>query len=690
MKLPLNGKWIVDQSTDRGLGILATKNIQFDRYGYATLANRTASVFNEVDESTFRVPIALYQAPNIVKTIGTSGAPDTINLTSIPYNLTLDGLTNQPTGNSNSSQEYFINKWFIAMNNDLRSYDGSAWTDETATVTSGVRHPLCLHKGNNTLLMGNGNQVKQFNTGISETTNLSLPSGIEVVGIAYNRNFAAVVTWDALNREAWLFIWDGATAAANYAYPLGANRALFVAPYKDTFVTINALGQVLIWDTAGLKQIGALPSYFTSAILASIDNRIDIAHDTSIIIDGEKILFQIRPIVAYKNSETDRYNPDMPAGIWCWDPNVGLYHRHAPSGAKLVRRLIAAGSVNTGTDIVTMTATVPATGTPFMFVSSDSLPIVPLVEQQIYYVIKLSATTFSIAATRALAAAGTAIDLTSAPSGSSYGFIFWPESDYGQLGFEGYAGIIAKTGPQGINTSTSNTTVFEKYVYGHLDVPINTPVSDVSDSLGIVMDRGENRGWIKTQKAFSAHVTEIYQKLFVKARHMIGVDDKIVVKYRAEDDFNMPVIARSSGVIGTWTVVGAAASTFTTAADLTNVKTAFDAGKFYELEVIAGAGSGYLAHITAMSVAAGVWTVVVDEPLRNVAVNDTFHFVIDNFQKLSTARNVGYMDSTNDPNYSEFPISKYTKWVQFKIELRGFKVALEEYELVNSGDKPAV
>lgn len=693
MKLPLNGKWRINHSSDRGLAILATKNISFDEEGYATLANRTADMFDESDSASFRTPFAVYQSPNATKEFGQGNAPFSININSLPYTISIDGLATQPSGSTNTSQAYFVGRWTVSTTSGFRYYNGSAWTDPSPSLTSGVRHPLCVHRGNNSLLVGNGAQVKQFNTSYAETTNLTLPSGIEVVGIAYNRNFAAIVTWDSEGHEAGLYIWDGATAAANYYYPLGSNRAWFVGGYKDTFVTINGLGQILKWDPSGLIMLDALPPYFTTAIMSDIDDRIDIAHDTAIVVDGEKIIFNIRTLCASKNSEPDKYNPLAPNGLWCWDPNVGFYHRHAPSGAKVSSQQISAASINTTTDVITATSA-PATGTPFVYVSADSNPIGGLTENTTYYVINTGATTFKAASSRANAAAGTAIDLTSAPSGFSYGFVFVPESDYGQLAGDSYGGIVTLAGPQANNTSTSFFTIFQKYLFGTGGVPHTKAAADESDSFQIVMDRFENRGYITFQWFFTPNVRETFEKLYVKARRLLDADAKIIVKYRISEAAGFPQIFRDGNVnkIGTWTVLGASSSQFTTTADLSALKTAFDADSVqgaYEIEIIAGAGSGYLAHVSAISLAAGTYTVTIDEPIRNALVSDTFFFVIDNWLKLQTKDAEMAITSASNPDYSEFPIAGKSKKVQLRLELRGFRVQLEELEIVNTGDKPA-
>jgi hypothetical protein len=48
------------------------------------------------------------------------------------------------------------------------------------------------------------------------------------------------------------------------------------------------------------------------------------------------------------------------------------------------------------------------------------------------------------------------------------------------------------------------------------------------------------------------------------------------------------------------------------------------------------------------------------------------------------------MTASSDKNYTEFSIGKSSKSIQFKFELRGRDVALEEFELINSPYKKAV
>lgn len=669
MKFPVKGQWKVDHSTDKGLNLYGTRNILFDRQGYATLANRTVKLFDEANDADFRIPISNYYNGSIEKIFTTNDGPYSVSLEN-PVSITQDGLANQPSGSFDSSGVKFNGTWVVSESADLHSFNGSAWTDLTVTLASGVRHPLCVFESSQTLLVGNGNQVKQFNTSYTETTNLSLPGGLEVTGIAYNRNFVAIIaaTDDQFSH---LFIWDGATAAANYAYPLGSNRAFFIVAYRDTFVTLNGVGQLLYWDSSGLKQLDAFPSFYTTAILGDSDkdNR-SVAHDTSAIVNGDLIMMNVALMNDSRNSEKNAYNPLQPSGIWTYDSNFGLYHRYGISGAKLLTKNFTDTAVNLGTDVITVSATVPDTGTPFLLDLVTGSGVTPLTPMQTYYVIKLTSTTFKLAASYTDALAGTAINLTAVGTGDYTGQ-FLPISDFGQSEYgNNFAGVLSLTGPvQTTNPGDIPNGIYSEYAYGSENVSTHFAESDETDSFGVVSAYGENRGYFITQKLFSSQIEDTWQKLYIKAREIQSDIDMVVAKYRSTEDVNMPLICTEVATAATWT----SSNTFTTTYDLSTAQVG------YEIEFIKGAASGYTAHITALSLNAGTWTVTVDETIKNISVSDTSYFVVDNWLKLSPIIN-----STSDKNYTEFSIGQSSKWVQFKVELRGMGVAIEEMELINS------
>jgi len=672
MKFPLEG-WKVSQKSDKGLDLFATKNISFDKEGYATLSPRTINMFDTTDDADFEIPYAAYfTASGLQKLITSDNNPFSIDINDESPSVSEDGLANQPSLSLDSSAVMFNNKWTVAEAADINTYNGSAWTDETpgTALTSGKRHPLAVNRAANTLLAGNGNKVQQYDTAfsVSGLAQLTIPSEMEVVGVAYNRSLCAVITWDVANGQAWMFVWDMATSAANYSYPMGSNRAHFVIGFKDTFITLTGIGELLGWGEGGLEHLAALPVFYTSAILADVNDTLAIAHDTSVVVAGDTVLFNISTEIASANEEPANYLQSMPSGVWCYDPDVGLSHRMALSGAKMVSKSLSESGITA--DVITVSATVPDTGTPVVY-SAITGGISTLTAEGLYYTIKLSSTTFKLASTRANALAGTALTLTPAGGGGTLGFRFLPESDFGQL-IMNYGGMLQATGPNGL------TSLFSEYAMGAGGIYPRSVADDV-DTMNTDLKVSENRGWIMTQKMFAPKITELWMKVYVKARGLKTEHDKVIVKHRVREDVNMPVYGVVDATKATWVDE----NTFTTLADLSAVKTAFDAGRKYEVEFVKGAASGYLAHISAIELSGGTYTVSIDEDIRNIAAADTSFYVINNWERLTPAE----ITSESDKDYTEFEIGKPSKWIQLKIELRGRGIAIEEYELINTPHK---
>lgn len=667
MRLPVDGVWKVDHSSDRGLNLLATKNISFDKKNVAELSPRSIVVYGEDENASFETPYTAYIDSGVVTKIATEDTnPFSITLTSYEVKATasIDALANQPSMALDSSGITYNGLWCVAEAADLKTFDGSAWTDRTPGLSSGFRHPMAVHEVNNSLLIGNGPAVKQYNTSFTSTTDLTLPAGHEVIAIAYNSSYAGIITLHALGtNNARLYIWDGATTGANYSYPIDAHIGCAIVAYGDGFAFLNGKGRLMYWGGGALQELAGLPSYYTTGVLSGYSPTSAVVHDKGIIVEGDTILINMAGSLDMKNSEPSNYNPLQPSGIWCYDPSIGLYHKYAWTGAKAFDATVTSGNVNTGTDTLTIgSGTVPETGTPVWFASGS---LTGMTAATLYYTIKTGGTTFKVATTYANALLGTAVDITGV-TGTSY-FTFLLESDFGQEYSGTFGGMI------GTLTVQVDGQYTNEYFFGARDVG-STTYNTNFDRLITLSPYGENRGYIVTQKMYAGSVTDNFQKVYVKSRNLKKPQDKVIVKYRTEDDSNFPKIvagSASAADYGTWTD----ANTFTTQADLSNVTAGM------EVEFIRGAGSGYLAHISSISYSAPTYTVNIDEDIRNIAASDTCWFIIDNWKKG------GIITTDDDKNYVEIPIYESAKWVQLKVELRGYKVGLEEIELINSSQK---
>ena len=173
-------------------------------------------------------------------------------------------------------------------------------------------------------------------------------------------------------------------------------------------------------------------------------------------------------------------------------------------------------------------------------------------------------------------------------------------------------------------------------------------------------DSVQKAGSFVTGKIFSGAVTDTWQKLFVVYKKLLTASDRIVLKYRLAD---VPFVAASDVKFPT-------TSTLTTA---TNPGSVGD-----EVEIVAGINSGICAHITAISLNAGLYTVTIDEAVT-VSTPATSRARFQPWIKLGTDIH------EQVSQFKEFAIGKASTHIQFKAWML-FTGANEISELIISNE----
>jgi len=417
----------------------------------------------------------------------------------------------------------------------------------------------------------------------------------------------------------------------------------------DSVVVATGSGELLRFNGSGFTLLGAIPTHHEN---------ISMVEDTN--IDNYKNSLKANKGLLYWAFNTDATSykiNEQPDGIWCYDPKVGLYHRYAFSNTTAIVETIATTSVNTTTDVITVTDA-PITGTEVMYYENGTT-IGGIVNGQKYYIIYLTATTISLATTLAEAEAGTAIDLTG--TGTTGQILVWfPRTDFGQKYLE-RGGVI--------------------YPYRRImDEPwfgtdllwggdCANRAASTKSYMGTTSTVLQNRGYFITPKIFSQAVTDTFNQVSLKFSKFTDEADKIIIKYRTYDDMNEQSIIGVS-TPATWLATWTSTTTFTT----TEVKFA-TAVVGDEVEFVKGGGSGYLAHITTISEASGTYTVTLDEAYPYYVTGDKSYFQVRNWKKWKT---IEYGDSNALQYFFSEQLGEEGKFIQFKIELRGVRVRIEE------------
>lgn len=664
-KIPNNNRFNQTNQSDLFGNIEYTKNINFDELGYMKLSPRCVSLLNSEDDTNFNLPVAIGRVSFGDFYVATAENPYILDISDSNCSLIEDtdnGNDTPPNLTFDSHGKWWVNRWHVTTDTALfyKTVSNGDWTDTSVSLTSGKVHPIEAFEKANTLMVGNGNAVKQLNTSYATTSlaQLTISSDYEVTQLAYNNNYLAIGTKlsdtaEGQNKEASLFIWDGSASSANEAHKVGSDMIVGLAPYKSSFVILTRKGELKYFNGGGFDNIASFPVYFKNLIWGDFINRQ--AFGDNIVVEGDRIYINIKSEILDDNLKT--YSEQMPGGIWCYDPQIGLYHRYSGSISQGTVLYVQSSGVDTSLDKMTVyttssyptSPTIPITGSPVKVLSTT---IGGLKQGEIYYIIKSSSTEFKLATTKENAIALIPINLTS--TGGNSLFLTVDEKDFGQA-------LTERTG--GIGFFGHKTFAYENLIFG--GDYIEEGGSQYS-YLNMSVAKFRNIGYAVTKKIQSSKITDILQKIFTKYRPLKS-DDIITIKYKEKDYIGFPEIASCTATSNTILTT----TTYIPYADAYTEE--------MECEVIQGAGSGQMVKITSIEESGGTYTITLDEELVGVDASDTLVIKIDTWKALGT------ITSSDDSNWKELSYDgKESKFVKYKIVLDGSDITVEEFSAVNT------
>ncbi len=684
-------RWIQKNSSDLAGTIQRTRNMDFDTEGYAKLAKRARCIYDLSSIDRRILWIKYFQGTNKYWFMAlSSNAVYSVDGTTLAV-TDESGTSNIPSPDTTGGRNDCV-QWqgylYATSTATLRRYNSGGWSGNqyAAGLTNGGF--MAVHEQKNYLAISQGNQVIQIDTSHALVAGgtLTLPSEQQVTSMDYSNGFYVIGCRNINNGEAKVYLWDGNTAVANSDWGVGASRVDSVRRYKNSFVVLNSLGMLLKFNGAGFDPLDAFPIYYKeadwdvdgSSYLGRVINR-------GMQVEGELIYINLSPRIVLPAADTANHIFEnwFEGGVWCYDPKVGLHHRYPHTSSIRSTETIATASVNTTTDVITV-ASAPDTGTPIMYCSDATYGSVSgtaiggLTNRTKYYCIKTSSTTIKLASTKALADAGTAIDLTGTGNNAQI-LIYLPNRDFGgsTLGGNGINVDAGSAITLVANRELAYRTDAAQVMFG---TRIGKAVIAGSYGLAVATFGQENRGILIIPKLQSSVLTENFENVSVKFRGVKTAEDKIIVKYR---NIERPDTLTGIDLGLTQTATWVSGTQFTTTALISAAK------KGDEVSFHSGSGSGYMAHISSISYSAPTYTVNIDETIQNVTASDTVGFVIENWNKLGTIdvtddKAMVYFTNDNGDRYisdggmKTFPIGKPSKWIEIKLEARGEDVKIEE------------
>lgn len=326
-------------SSDLLGSLFSTRNMDFEKPGYAKLARRVKYVKQNASNGSspnnlgiiFAIIYDVIQALYVsVTNAGVWNSTSNTNITT----WTKDTGSNGP---GDSTDGIFWNGalYVITQSTYVCKKLSGTWsrisTSGVAPTTSSVVHPAVINVKNNTLCYGDANILRQINSDDSAGTALTLPAQYVITSVAYAGDRVWIGTYDKSGGNARVFVWDGISDEAQASYDAKSQIVASMCDYGESVAIVNGLGQLLINNGGAFIQKAAFPIFYEKEYwYTSLGiHRVPVL-PKGMKSNGDYIYINIGTSIVTATGYRKGV-PYMPAGLWCYDPEIGLYHKYAPS-----------------------------------------------------------------------------------------------------------------------------------------------------------------------------------------------------------------------------------------------------------------------------------------------------------------------------------------------------------------------
>ncbi len=659
--------WNQPNASDLLGNIWVTKNITFDQQGYLTLSNSPRAIITEAT-SSFDNVAAMVHNTDYDYFVATWDAAWSIDDAPLSDEPTLIATAGVPSTDIETGIDYANSLLVVSQDTDVDFYNATsnAWTDTNITLTSNGQHDVVLLLSLNAIAIINVNTIGLYDAASFDATpdlitTLSIPTNFEITKVIYHNQNLYIGTQNMVGTKAAMYVWNGQGTAAQQAYQVDSNMIFSVCAHEDDIYALLGNGALMVFNGGGFDVAAALPIYFTDMALSDYVNQ-EMYKD--IMRSNGYVLF-----INFANTENTRnaltYQPD---GVWCYDKRVGLYHRYANTIRTPLWDTILTADVNTTTNQITVTTATP-TGTEVYYQSPGTV-IPELLDETKYYVIKVDGTHIKLAYTYAEAIAGTEINLTGTGNNSQR-LVFFPNIDFGQFYSDRPTAVLTIDLPS-VDRQYGTDILWGTEVYRR------DALSSVYGTLMTASATLSSRGYFVIPKVFSGGVTDNYNKITYKWSPFTSELDKIIIKYRTEDDMRNIINVGSAD----WSITWTSTTTFTVTPE-TDVWDEAEVGD--EVEILRGAGGGLLAHILSKT-GTTTLTITLDDSYPDYASGDVGKAIFRNWKKWKTITSTS---SEAEVNYLSDHIGQEGQFLQLKTELRGVQTQIVELLVNNVSRLPA-
>jgi hypothetical protein len=661
-------KWSASQVSDLFGNIARSKNLDFDKKGYLDLAPKPMVLYSEAESADFDVVVCIEMDDSTVYVITTDDVWSISLQSGEPNASALTG-GSPPNVSFNSDASWFNRTLHVSGSTTIHDVASGTWTSRVTGLSSSYPHPLCVSEHQQYLAVGNGSSVRLYNTSYSLVTTCTIPSDQVVEWIRWRNNQLYFGTRNINGGSCRLYIWNGAGTAANQGFGYPCDWFYSGCEFNNAIVVVASTGQILQFTGAGFSQIAAFPVYYKKKnwnSSASTSNLMGKVTSRGMVAKGSRLYINVDATITNSSYGESSNIIDFPSGLWVLDLEVGLYHKAGYGNKTYTDVAVSSRSTNT----LTLASAISfETGDPICFTNLPA--ITGINDGQIYYAIKVSSTQLKVAVTAAQAIANSEATLGGTPLGSDTMCI----DNYRSVGAthcqrSGGIALFSRIVPEGF---FANEVIWGGAVNDNLGNELTSLMS---------FGMGRNVGSITFPKVEAGEIKDIFNKIVAKYPKVELATQQYIVKYKIVDRLSFPVQG------------GTDEATWLSSTSFTLDPQYYECGNIQvgdEVEFTEGAAAGYTAHVATITPGTP-YTFTIDEAMPDVAASDLSEVSFDNFTKYKTISTAADAVACAE-GLKEMILGKKSKWLQVKIELRGWvglsnvQPRLEEATVLSAGDQ---
>lgn len=237
---------------------------------------------------------------------------------------------------ANSDIIAFNAKLYIATQNNLKSFDGNYGGGTFADISGGLGaspHSLCVY-ANRLYVSDLDEKVYSMDTAEtlsktgSNTIDLNTVTGINqvITKILAVSDGIWIATLYADKAGGEMIFWDGVTenaSSARYKIPRGA---LTMVIKDDRPYIVDSLGRVRVFDGTSFTEIARFPIRDEALDGLNSNGNDRFIHPNGMITVNDEIYILANNTM---QDTTQKSLERMPAGVWAWNSEKGLYHKYS-------------------------------------------------------------------------------------------------------------------------------------------------------------------------------------------------------------------------------------------------------------------------------------------------------------------------------------------------------------------------